>query len=541
MESWNKPRTWIVIGVAVVGLFLLYQLWVWEVERIEVPPGEFLVKIDLWGKELPEDEIVAPDSTYKGIQKEVLPEGRHFLNPLLCTYERHTLLEVPAGKCAILTRKAGKEIDPDRRARGEFLVEQEEGEDSERGIVREPLRPGKHRINPYVYSYDLVSAVEIKANQVGVRTLRWGKDPRQLRRRESAYVVPEGYRGVQEKPVPSGTYYINPYVEWIVPVDIDMHQVEFKDIYFPSRDGFNIQPHVRVSYKVTAEQAPELFVMLCDRGQLHQEDRTEEDQKKNPILQKFVLPLIRGWVRIEGSKYDARDYVSQQMGTKTINPREQLRKVLEEKVKPECKEVGVMMESISVAQLEMKGNKDLQTLAEQIFERERTRVTREKNAQLVEQYKSEQEQAAKKALSEQRSKLVDANRDLTVAKTLAEQQTEVEEAKQKNDLKSAQTRLDAAREQAKAAITRGKGEAAVILAQNEAEVAGLRTAVGAFPSAELYAQYQVMAKLAPALSEIFASDTSDFAKMFSSYMTAAKKNGTPAVRVPATAEVKGEK
>src|SRR5437660_529908 len=53
-------------------------------------------------------------------------------------------------------------------------------------------------------------------------------------------------------------------------------------------------------------------MMLCDHGKLPQGDRTAEEQKKNPILQKFVLPLIRGWVRIEGSKYDARDYVSQQ-------------------------------------------------------------------------------------------------------------------------------------------------------------------------------------------------------------------------------------
>jgi hypothetical protein len=524
VNVWNKPRTWIVIGVSAVGLFLLYQLWVWEVERIEVPPGEFLVKINLWGKDLPENAIVAPDDSYKGIQEGVLPEGRHFLNPIFYSYERKKLLEVPAGKCAILTRLAGDEIAADKRTSGEFLVDRaSEDGPSERGIVRDVLLPGKHRINPYLYGFELVSAVEIKANQVGVRTLRWGKDPRTLKQRESAYVVPEGYRGVQEKSVPPGTYYINPYVESIVPVDIDMHQVEFDDIYFPSRDGFSIQPHVRVSYKVMPEQAPELFVMLCDNGQLPQGDRTPADKKKNPILQKFVLPLIRGWVRIEGSKYDARDYVSQAKGAGTINPREQLRKVLEEKVKPECKEVGVTIQSITVAELGM--NDDLRKLADQIFERERTRVTRDKNGQLVEQYKSEQEQKGKEALKEQRSKLVDANRDLKVAKTLAMQQIEVEEARLKNDLKAAQTRLDAALEQAKATITRGKAEAAIIIANNEAEVSGLRTAISAFPSPELFSQYHVMSRLSPSLSEIFASDTSDFAKLFSAYMTPGKKNG----------------
>ena len=76
--------------------------------------------------------------------------------------------------------------------------------------------------------------------------------------------MPEGYRGVQEKPLPPATYYINPYVEAIVPVDVRSHPVEFADIEFPSRDGFTIQPHVLVSYKVIPEKAPELFVMLCD-------------------------------------------------------------------------------------------------------------------------------------------------------------------------------------------------------------------------------------------------------------------------------------
>ncbi len=532
MDFWSKPRTWIVAIASVAGLFLLYQLWVWEVERVEVGPGKFLVVTNLWGKDLPEGEIVAPDSSYKGIQKGVLPEGRHFLNPLLYDYKAHDLVDVPAGQCAVLTHKAGAEIDEKRRAQGEFLVERDEnGDVNERGIVREVLLPGKHRLNPHVYSWELVNAVEIKANQVGVKTLRWGKDPRQLPRRESSYAVPEGYRGVQEKPVPPGTYYINPYVEAIVPVDIDMHQVEFDDIDFPSRDGFRIQPHVRVSYKVMPDRAPDLFVMLCDHGQLPQEDRTATDKKKNPILQKFVLPLIRGWVRIEGSKYGARDYVSQSKGKDTVNPREELRKVLEQKVKPECREVGVVIQSITVAELGM--NEDLKKLAEQIFERERTRATREKNEQLVEQYKSEQEQKAKEVLSEQRSKLVDANRDLKVAKTLAMQQMEVEEARLKNELKAAGARLEAARAQAKATVTRGKAEAAIVTAQNEAEVAGLKTAVAGFPSPEQFAQYHVMTKLSPALSEIFASDTSDFAKMFSAYMGPVKKNGSSTATVDA--------
>jgi len=37
------------------------------------------------------------------------------------------------------------------------------------------------------------------------------------------------------------------------------------------------------------------------------------------------------------------------------------------------------------------------------------------------------------------------------------------------------------------------------MAENEAEVSGLKTAIGGFPSPEQFAQYQVLTKLAPAL------------------------------------------
>ena len=107
MDWLSKPRAWVVIAVCGVGLFLLYQLWVWEVERVEVKADTFLVKINLWGKDLPEGEIVAPDSSYKGIQREVLYDVIDLVNSLIYTYERHAIVNVPAGQCAVLTRKAG--------------------------------------------------------------------------------------------------------------------------------------------------------------------------------------------------------------------------------------------------------------------------------------------------------------------------------------------------------------------------------------------------------------------------------------------------
>src|SRR5262249_40528536 len=153
-------------------------------------------------------------------------------------------------------------------------------------------------------------AVQIATGEVGVRTLKVGKDPAALKRGpgDSPYVVPDDYRGVQEKPVSGGTHYINPYVESIVPVQVRSRRVEFDNLPFPSRDGFTLKPHVLVTYRLLPEKVPELFVMLTHEGRLHQEDATPEQQERNEILQKVVLPFIRGYVRIEGSKFDARDF-----------------------------------------------------------------------------------------------------------------------------------------------------------------------------------------------------------------------------------------
>ena len=75
------------------------------------------------------------------------------------------------------------------------------------------LRPGKYRLNPYAYTWKLEDAVEVGAGEVGVLTLKVGDDPTKLKPdpKRGPYVVPEGYRGVQEKPLSSGTYYVNPY------------------------------------------------------------------------------------------------------------------------------------------------------------------------------------------------------------------------------------------------------------------------------------------------------------------------------------------
>jgi regulator of protease activity HflC (stomatin/prohibitin superfamily) len=535
VNAFLRPRALVKLAALFAAAVGGWLFWTWVVCRVEVPPGYFLVKMHLWGQDLPEGEILAPDPSYKGVINEEFQEGRYFLNPLAWSHEIHPMVQVPAGKCLVLTRRYGATIPADRRERGEFLAG-----DGERGIVPEVRQPGNYRINPYAYKWEIVPATEIHADEVGVVTLRVGKDPHDLQRdKESGqYVVPEGYRGVQEQPLSNGTHYVNPYVKQILPVNVGNSRVELPDIEFPSRDGFALKPHIIVTYKVRPELAPKLLVTISDEGELHQGLATAKDLDKNEILQKIILPLVRGYVRIEGSKFDARDFVSRpaEGGPKTEVPREKLQQEVLKKIQPRCLELGLSVESVTIDRMNVPT--ELSTV---IAEREQARITREKNVESIGQFKEQQELKAKEALKQQEEETVAAKSKLVQAETKARQRKSTEEARLKQELANAQLRLDAAKEQAKAITAAGKAEADVIMLQNEAEVSGLKKAVQGFPSAEYYAQYQVLSKLAPALSEIFASDTSEFAKMFAAYLTPPAKAAAPPVAAANGGPVVGKK
>jgi hypothetical protein len=513
MSFRKKSRWWFRLAVALVALLVLQQFWHWEVERIEVPPGEFLVRIHRWGNNLSEDEIIAPDPSYKGVILDVLPEGRHFLNPILWSYEVHDMLRVPPGKCVVQTRLYGTRIPPERLEAGEILARE-----GERGIVREVLGPGSYRINPYAYETELVNAVEVKLERVGVRVLKVGRDPRDVPKdpKRTCYVVPEGFRGVQQKPVPPGSYYVNPYVEMIVPVDVRSHRVQLSDIQFPSRDGFILKPQVLVEYAVLPDRAPEVLVRLADQGELHQQDATPEQQEMNEILQKVILPHIRGYARIEGSNFDAKDFiitVQSEGQQKAVGNREVLQRALLAKVKPKCLELGIDVRAVTLAELAPPDE-----LAQPISDRETARVKQERNRTLLGQIRAEQELRAAEARKNQARATVEADTRLIQANTKANQRKEVELLKLQQELANAELKLQAARQQAEAVLTRGKAEARVIHVQNEADVAGLRKAVEGFRDADRFAQYHVVSRLGPALTEIFASDSSEFAKLIATYL-----------------------
>ena len=146
---------------------LVMALWWWYGWRIEPENGQIAVLMKKTGKDLPPEAIVAPGPEYKGVQAEVLPEGRYFRNPWTWEWKYFRAMDVPAGKFGVLVRKFGKDLPA-----GEIIARDE----SYKGIVRDVLGTGRHRINPYAYDVKLYDDITIKPGHVGVVTRLTGAD-----------------------------------------------------------------------------------------------------------------------------------------------------------------------------------------------------------------------------------------------------------------------------------------------------------------------------------------------------------------------------
>ena len=192
----------------VVALAGGWFVWQWGFCRFYVAPGAMAVVTAKSGEALPPGQILAKPGQ-RGIQEQVLGEGRHFLNPWLYEHKIMPVIAIPPGKVGVVTSKVGAELPP-----GEFLAEP-----GQKGIWRRVLGPGKHRLNPYGYQVDIVDAVSIPVGYVGVVTSLSGKQTT-----PDAFAGP-GEKGVRQDILQPGLYYVNPKELQVDLLEIGVNQV----------------------------------------------------------------------------------------------------------------------------------------------------------------------------------------------------------------------------------------------------------------------------------------------------------------------------
>jgi regulator of protease activity HflC (stomatin/prohibitin superfamily) len=498
-----------------VLLFLGVCYW-WFVQRIEVGPGELLVLVRKVGEPIPApfgDQVLlypamltelgvpAEDSKvptrYKGIVYEPLREGRYFFDPFFWECKIVPAIHIGQGEVGIPIRKFGKPLPP-----GKIVAT----EPHERGPLAEPLRPGRHNINPFAYEVKLVKAIRIPEGFVGVQTLFAGETPKDPNR----YVVDKGERGVQPDVLPPGFYQNNPYVRHIDVIEVRTQTLDLRGaetIHFPSQDSFMIALEGTVQYAVRQDMAPYVLTAFG----------AHED-----IVEKLILPNAKSLARIEGSKLTAREFISGES-------RSAFQKRVFEGLREQCNAQGIDIEATPIRKVippeEIAEPISERQMAEQrILQFENEIKVAQSEARLVEQ---EEMQGQNKAIGE-------ANRDVVKVIKASQQEKSVAVTQANKRLEVARLALEAARETAQAKLSRGKADAEVILLNAEAEARPLADAVSAFGGGETYAQYFFYQKLGPALKSVLASTDGPFADIFRA-LSASPRTPDPSGSAPPAA------
>ncbi|MBR4674521.1 MAG: hypothetical protein IKP00_08655 [Victivallales bacterium] len=204
----NVSAAGAAIVFIVVFLFFVF-MFIWNTFRVYVPSGRMAIVTAKSGKE-PAPGTILVERGEKGIWREVLPEGRHFLNPVRYDVRIVKATEIPLGKIGIVISKVGKELPA-----GEIIAPDHDS----KGVWRDVLGPGLYRLNPEGYTIEIADAINIPAGYVGVVTSQTGAMPKPG---EFATI---GEKGVLQDILQPGLYYINRYAYQVNVIEIGMNQV----------------------------------------------------------------------------------------------------------------------------------------------------------------------------------------------------------------------------------------------------------------------------------------------------------------------------
>ncbi len=485
----------LAVPLAILAAVLFLPLWVWFFWRIEPGPGQIAMLIRKTGADLPSGQILALEEGQKGIQLDVLAEGRFFRNPYTWGWKYSKITDIPAGKLGVLTRLYGNE-----ETGGQILAPE-----GGKGIVAEVLRPGKYRINPYAYGVQLYDAITIRPGFGGVMTSLTGADvldgnvPEDER---NTFLVKEGMKGVKPEILDAGTYYLNPYMVVVTEVNLQSQRFEMSGddaISFLTLDGFTVNVEGTIEYALMRDRAAKLTHQVGDM----------ED-----ILKKIVLPKARGFSRIEGSKNPAKSYIA---GT----TRQKFQDNLEAHLVAQCKSWGVEIKSVLIRNITPPD-----AIASIIRDREVAVQDAAKYGQQIEQAKSEAELVKQEMLAVQNKEKVEADTQRIRAVIAADQDREVKLTRANRDLEVAKLENAAAKAQAEAKILQATAEGGVIRMRYEAEAGVIADRVQAFGTGINLARNAFYERVGPKIRSVLSGDQADgLGGLLKAYVPAAAKGG----------------
>ncbi|MBU0676984.1 MAG: hypothetical protein KJ626_02620 [Verrucomicrobia bacterium] len=480
-------------GYIIFLMIAFVPIFIWFGCRIEPEANEIAILTRKTGADLPSGQIIATEEGQKGVQLEVLPEGRYFRNPYTWDWEIERITDIPAGKLGIKTRLFGKNLP-----QGQIIA----GEDT-KGIVEEVLRPGKYRINQYAYHVEQFDAINIRPGHVGVITMQVGEDvlntdpaPDHV----NTFLVDDGKKGVVAKVLDPGTYYINPYIMNVVEVNLQSQRFEMSGndvISFLTLDGFTVTVEGTIEFAIKREDSSLLTHRVGDM---------------DDIVKKVILPRTRGFSRIEGSKYPAIDFI-------VGETRQRFQDTLETHLRERCTDWGVDVKSVLIRKILPPDE-----IASINRDREVAVQDANKYNQQIQQAKSKAELVKQEMLAIQNKEKVEADTARIKAVIDAEKGQAVRIIAAEKDLDVAKVRFDAATFEAQAVINQAEGQRDAIRVRNIAEAGVLSDQVKAFQSGMTLARFRLYEKVGPRIDTLLTSDgVGGLGQIFTPFLPKAKE------------------
>jgi len=395
----------------------------------------------------------------KGPQTDILLPGTYRINPLLFKIELTNATMIPPNKIGLVTARDGKPLPS-----GEYVAKSVEGhndfqntkefikEGGQRGPQLDVLKPGTYYINPLMFEVSLDDVAVVERGQVAVIISNVGDEPKAVKdlvaetaKEENGqigidscisevenrldkgierYVVPQGYRGIQQEVSGPGIYYLNrrAFIAYIIDttnITVDWDETEatkFDPLKVVSKDGFEISVSVKVIIRVRPDQAP---YMVAKIGSIEN------------LVEHVIHPMIDSSFRNQASAASAMSF---------MQDRQDEQKKAEERAKIELEKYHVECVSVLICQI---------TLPPELMQTQTQRIIADQQkAMYAEQQKAQQER-------------------ISMEKTKAE-------ADQQPQLVTAEIGVKVAEQNKKKAITTAEGEAQATKLKAEGEAAAIK-------------------------------------------------------------------
>ena len=414
----------------------------------------------------------------KGPQVSILLPGKYRVNTDLFRVEIKETIIIPDQKVGIVVARDGQPL-PET----EFVAKPISGHNNyqdvtkflenggQRGPQFDVLKPGTYYINSLMFSVELDSVAVIERGQVAVVVSNVGMEPphiheiaKKVAEAEKAdvppdvnametqnaetridvgierYVVPKGYRGIQQEVAGPGIYYLNrrAYIAYIVDttnITIDWDEAQetrFDPLKVVSHDGFEISVSVKVVIRVRPDQAP---YMVAKIGSIQN------------LIEHVIHPMIDSSFRNQASATSAMNFMQ--------NRHEEQQKA-EDRARRELEKYHVELVSVLICQIQLPENL-MKTQTERI-------IAQQEQAMYVEQQKAQQTRIAMAKTTAEADKQVDlVQSEIEVKIAENRKQKAIKEAEGKGE----STRLEKAGE-ASGIESIGKAKGVAILAEGTA-------------------------------------------------------------------------